>query len=61
VPLSPGETALSLGSGFYRANGAVSMSISHRLRTATPLYLTGGYSNGGGSEHVGRGAVTFVW
>ena len=26
-----------------------------------PIYLQGGYSNGGGTEHVGRAAASIVW
>jgi autotransporter adhesin len=61
VALNPGQTSFTLGTAVYREAGAVSANLTHRLNTTIPLYLSGGYSNGGGSEHVGRGAVTIVW
>jgi autotransporter adhesin len=61
VALSPGQTAMSLGTAYYRDAGAISLNLTHRLNTSLPLYVSGGYSNGGGSEHVGRAAMTVVW
>jgi YadA-like membrane anchor domain len=61
VVLRPGQTSLTLGSGFYRDAGAVSVSLTHRLNTAVPIYVQGGYSNGGGTENVGRVAASIVW
>jgi hypothetical protein len=37
------------------------VSFTHRLNTAAPIYLQAGYSNGGGSESVGRAAASIVW
>jgi len=45
----------------YRDAGAVSLNLTHRFNAALPVYLSAGYANGGGTEHVGRGSVTFVW
>ena len=42
VVLNPGRTSLTLGSGFYRDAGAVSVSFTHRLNTTVPIYLQGG-------------------
>jgi hypothetical protein len=39
---------------------ARSLSLTHRLNTAVPIYLQGGYTNGGGTEHVGRAAASVV-
>jgi len=50
-----------LGSDFYRDAAAVSASFTHRFNSTMPLYFSAGYSNGGGTDHVGRAAVTFVW
>ena len=50
-----------LGSDFYRDAAAISASFTHRFNSTMPLYFSAGYSNGGGTEHVGRAAVTFVW
>jgi len=61
VALTPGQTAFTLGSGFYRDAAAISASFTHRFNSTMPLYFSAGYSNGGGTEHVGRAAVTFVW
>jgi autotransporter adhesin len=61
VVLLRGQTSLTVGSGFYRDAGAVSVSLTHRLNTAMPIYLQGGYSNGGGTENVGRVAASIVW
>jgi len=49
------------GSGFYHDAAAVSASFTHRFNSTMPLYFSAGYSNGGGTEHVGRAAVTVVW
>jgi hypothetical protein len=35
--------------------------FTNRLNTAVPIYLQAGYSNGGGTENVGRAAASFVW
>jgi trimeric autotransporter adhesin len=61
VVLNPGQTSFTLGSGFYRDAGAVSVSLTHRLNTVVPIYLQAGYSNGGGTENVGRAAASIVW
>jgi hypothetical protein len=61
VVLGPGQTSLTLGSGFYRDAGAVSVSFTHRLNMTVPIYLQAGYSNGGGTENVGRAAASIVW
>jgi hypothetical protein len=53
---------LSLGGAGYRGEGAVAVNFAYRLKDLTvPVYLSAGYSNGGGTEHIGKGAVTFVW
>jgi hypothetical protein len=31
--------------------------MAHRLNTAKPLYISGGYSNGGGREHIVRAGL----
>jgi hypothetical protein len=61
VVLNRGQTSFTVGSGFYRDAGAVSFSLTHRLNTAVPIYLQGGYSNDGGPKHVGRAAASIVW
>jgi trimeric autotransporter adhesin len=60
-PLAPGQSGLTLGSGFYRGQGAASVNFAHRFNSTTPVYFSAGYSNGGGTEHAGRAAVSFVW
>ena len=60
VALQPGQSSVSIGGAGYRGEGAISFNFAHRLQTV-PLYLSVGYANGGGSEHIGKGAVTYVW
>ena len=44
------------------ANAVASKDFAaHRFNSTMPLYFSTGYSNGGGTEHVGRAAVTVVW
>ena len=40
---------------------ALAVSFAHRLNLSVPIVVQAGYANGGGSEHVGRGAISFVW
>jgi len=57
MPSQPGKTTVSLSTGFYRGEGALSVGAAHRLNLSMPTVLYGSYANGGGSEHVGRVGV----
>ena len=57
MPSQPGKTTVSLGSGYYRGEGALSVSAAYRLNFATPVVLYGSYANGGGEEHVARAGI----
>jgi len=39
--------------GFFESQVGVGVAFAHRLNTAIPMALVGGYGNGGGTEHTG--------
>jgi autotransporter adhesin len=57
MPSAAGKTTVAVSTGFYRGEKGVSLGISHRLNFALPTVVYGSYSNGGGSEHVGRAGL----
>jgi autotransporter adhesin len=53
MPSAPGKTTWQIrGSTFVNEYG-VGFGFAHRLDTAIPLSIVGGYGNGGGREHTG--------
>ena len=54
MPSKPGRTTFSVNSGFYQGRSGAGFGFAHRLDVAVPLMVHGGYSNGGGSAHIGR-------
>lgn len=57
MPSHPGKTTVSMAGGYYRGEGALSITISHRLNFNTPVVLYGSYANGGGDESIGRAGI----
>jgi len=57
MPSQNGRTTVSLSTGFYRGEGALSVGVAHRLDLSMPTVVYGSYSNAGGVEHVGRVGV----
>lgn len=57
MPSARGRTTVAVNAGYYRGQSGVGIGISHRLDWTTPTVLFGGYSNGGGSEHIGRAGM----
>jgi autotransporter adhesin len=53
TPSAPGKTTVSLTSGFYHGETGVGIAVAHRLKTAIPIIVYGGYANSGG-ENIGR-------
>jgi hypothetical protein len=41
----------------YVQRNRFGFGFAHRLNWSTPLVIHGSYSNGGGTEHVGRGGT----
>jgi hypothetical protein len=59
TPSAPGRTTFAINGSLFEDAGGVGFAFAHRLNTSMPVYLSGGYGNGGGHEHVGR--VGFAW
>jgi trimeric autotransporter adhesin len=57
MPSAPGKTTLAVNTGYYRGETGVGIGVSHRLNFALPTVVYGSYSNGGGSEHIGRAGM----
>ena len=57
MPSAIGKTTVAVNTGFYRGEAGVGIGISHRLNLSYPTVIYGSYSNGGGSEHVGRAGM----
>ena len=41
----------------FTGESAFGASMAHRLNTPLPLYVSGGYSYGGGSQHIVRAGL----
>lgn len=54
MPSAPGKTSWALNTAFFGGETGVGFGVNHRLNTSVPLYISGGYSNGGGLQHLGR-------
>lgn len=57
MPSHAGRTTVSLGSGFYRDEAALSVSVAHSFELSMPVVVYGSYANAAGVEHVGRVGV----
>jgi autotransporter adhesin len=51
MPSAPGRTSWASNLSSFRGEWGGGFSIAHRLDTAIPLALTGGYAYGGGKSH----------
>lgn len=59
MPSANGKTTINMRTAYYRGEAGVGITIAHRLDTDRPIVVEAGYSNGGGSEHVGHLGVGF--
>ena len=57
MPSAVGKTTVAISTGFYRGESGVGLGVSHRLNLSYPTVVYGSYSNGGGSEHIGRAGM----
>jgi trimeric autotransporter adhesin len=57
MPSAAGKTTVAVNTGYYHGEAGVGIGISHRLNLSHPTVVYGSYSNGGGSEHVGRAGM----
>jgi hypothetical protein len=57
MPSARGKTAWTMNSALFNGEVGVGFAMAHRLNTDTPLYLSGGYSSGGGREHLVRAGL----
>ena len=57
MPSAPGKTTWALNSSLFQGEVGVGLSMAHRLNTGLPMYVSGGYSSGGGREHVVRAGL----
>jgi hypothetical protein len=49
----PGRTTWQVRTSTFQSEYGVGFGFAHRLTTAMPLSVIGGYGNGGGREHTG--------
>jgi len=62
TPSAPGRTTLAVNGSIYEDTGGVGVAFEHRFaNTGIPVYILGGYGNGGGREHVGRAGLAIEW
>ena len=57
MPSAPGKTSWAMNSAVFNGEVGLGFSMAHRLNTSAPLYISGGYSNGGGREHIMRAGL----
>ena len=57
MPSAAGKTTVAFNTGYYRGEAGVGIGVSHRLDLPLPTVVYGSYSNGGGSEHIGRAGM----
>jgi hypothetical protein len=57
MPSQNGRTTVSLSTGYYRGEGALSVGVAHRLNLSMPTVIFGSYANSAGVEHIGRVGV----
>jgi hypothetical protein len=57
MPSAPGKTSWAMNSAVFNGEVGLGFSMAHRLNTSVPLYISGGYSNGGGREHIMRAGL----
>ncbi len=52
MPSAPGKTTWQMRGSVFQGEGGFGFGFAHRLNTAVPLSVVGGYGNGGGVEHT---------
>ena len=52
MPSAPGRTTWQIRGSTFHGEYGVGVGFQHRLNTAIPLSIVGGYGNGGGREHT---------
>jgi hypothetical protein len=53
MPSVPGHTSWQVRGSLFQSEVGFGFGFSHRLATAMPLAIVGGYGNGGGQQHTG--------
>jgi autotransporter adhesin len=53
MPSAPGKTTWQIRGSTFQSEFGAGFGFAHRLYTATPLNIVGGYGNGGGVQHTG--------
>ena len=57
MPSAPGKTSWAMNTAAFAGEVGFGASLAHRLNTAIPLYVSGGYSYGGGAQHIVRAGL----
>jgi trimeric autotransporter adhesin len=52
MPSAPGKTTWQVRGSTFQSEAGFGFGFAHRLRTAIPLSIVGGYGNGGGTQHT---------
>ena len=52
MPSMPGKTTWQLRGSTFSNEFGIGLGFAHRLNSAMPLSIVGGYGNGGGKEHT---------
>jgi autotransporter adhesin len=52
MPSAPGKTTWQVRGSAFHGEGGFGVGFAHRLNTAMPFTVVGGYGNGGGTEHT---------
>ena len=62
TPSRPGATTFAMNGSTFQGEYGIGVAINHRLSwTSIPVYITGAYGNGGGSQSVGRVGFACEW
>ena len=52
MPSAPGKTTWQIRGSVFQSEYGLGVGFAHRLNTAMPLSIVGGYGNGGGNQHT---------
>jgi autotransporter adhesin len=62
TPSAPGKTTMAMNASTYEGQAGFGIALTHRLAwTDIPVYVSGAYGNGGGTQHVGRVGMAVEW
>ena len=60
TPTRPGATTFALNGSTFQGEYGIGVAVNHRLSwTSIPVYISGAYGNGGGTQQVGRVGLAF--